>query len=367
MISFHTKLYFINLLFYSISSFSTPATRLKCTGDNKCTIEGADLQFFLIGDTGGDPIYPYTSYAQRRVADAMNELNTYGNYSFVINTGDNIYFNGASHVFDTRFEDSFEYPYDKEYLKMPFYMIFGNHDYLGNIDAQINYTYHSNKWTFPSYYYKINYELVNNDDIVKIKFIMLDTMQLCGNTIDIDGDSIFSWLKAEHHDPSGPENETLANAQWDWIEGELQNSREEYLFVVGHYPVYSASEHGPTDCLIEKLDPLLRLYNVTAYFSGHDHNLQDILVHDNKTDTYMTYVVSGGGSKTDRSQKSSNKIPSNSLRFMYPVNGFNPFGQLGLSNGAFAGVKITPKQTKLTFYNGKEEELHNMYLYPRSK
>uniref|UniRef100_A0A915HWB4 Calcineurin-like phosphoesterase domain-containing protein n=1 Tax=Romanomermis culicivorax TaxID=13658 RepID=A0A915HWB4_ROMCU len=48
----------------------------------------------------------------------------------------------------------------------------------------------------------------------------------------------------------------------------------EYLFIAGHYPVYSTADHGPTQCLIDKLNPLMQKYNVTAYLSGHDHNLQ---------------------------------------------------------------------------------------------
>lgn len=52
--------------------------------------------------------------------------------------------------------------------------------------------------------------------------------------------------------------------------------RANYLFVAGHYPIYSVSEHGSFKCLESKLDPLLRKYNVNAYLSGHDHNLQVI-------------------------------------------------------------------------------------------
>ena len=51
-------------------------------------------------------------------------------------------------------------------------------------------------------------------------------------------------------------------------------NRAHFLIVAGHHPIYSAGTHGNTRCLNEKIKPLLEKYNVTAYFSGHDHNIQ---------------------------------------------------------------------------------------------
>ena len=50
--------------------------------------------------------------------------------------------------------------------------------------------------------------------------------------------------------------------------------RAEYLIVAGHHPIFSSGSHGNTKCLIQRLKPLLEKNSVTAYFSGHDHNLQ---------------------------------------------------------------------------------------------
>ncbi len=55
--------------------------------------------------------------------------------------------------------------------------------------------------------------------------------------------------------------------------------RAPYLLVNGHYPVYSVAEHGPTQCLVDRLRPLLHQYHATAYICGHDHNLQVIDLH----------------------------------------------------------------------------------------
>ena len=50
--------------------------------------------------------------------------------------------------------------------------------------------------------------------------------------------------------------------------------RADYLIVAGHHPVLSAGIHGSSPYLLSKLKPLLEQYDVTAYLSGHDHNLQ---------------------------------------------------------------------------------------------
>lgn len=86
--------------------------------------------------------------------------------------------------------------------------------------------------------------------------------------------------------------EKLAANQWDWIERTLRTSTAEWLFVVGHYPVYTGGEHGDTDalvkvtaspttafhasyaniiglCVLKKLLPMMDSYQVDAYICGH--------------------------------------------------------------------------------------------------
>lgn len=74
---------------------------------------------------------------------------------------------------------------------------------------------------------------------------------------------------------SGPENTNQAEEQWIWLEGELESSQSfDYIIVAGHFPVWSVAEHGPTQCLVERLKPLMEHFTVSAYINGHDHNLQ---------------------------------------------------------------------------------------------
>lgn len=92
---------------------------------------------------------------------------------------------------------------------------------------------------------------------------MLDTVMLCGNSLDYEDEK-----------PRGPVLEVEANRQLVWLQERLARSKADFLLVAGHYPVWSISEHGPTECLLQGVRPLLVQHNVTAYFCGHDHNLQ---------------------------------------------------------------------------------------------
>lgn len=118
---------------------------------------------------------------------------------------------------------------------------------------------------FPSYYYELDFRIPNTDKTLTI--IMLDTVMLCGNSLDFVNEKI-----------KGPLSVEDANRQLTWLEKRMAQSKANFLLVAGHYPVWSVSEHGPTDCLLRGVRPLLLKYNATAYFCGHDHNLQVIPV-----------------------------------------------------------------------------------------
>ena len=38
----------------------------------------------------------------------------------------------------------------------------------------------------------------------------------------------------------------ISRAQWEWLEGAMAASTADYLWVGGHYPVWSVCTHGPT-------------------------------------------------------------------------------------------------------------------------
>ncbi|GMH78197.1 hypothetical protein TrLO_g2567 [Triparma laevis f. longispina] len=89
------------------------------------------------------------------------------------------------------------------------------------------------------------------------------------------------------------------------IEGELQildeDSTIKWLFVAGHYPIYTAGGHGEYEegsaviVLRDRLLPMLKEYRVDCYISGHDH----LLEHISSEEGDMDFVVSGSGAKLD--------------------------------------------------------------------
>ena len=69
-----------------------------------------------------------------------------------------------------------------------------------------------------------------------------------------------------------------------------------YIHTLTH-AVWSVGHHGPTDVLVQKLNPMLLKYKVAAYFSGHDHDMQHL------NDSGVQYFLSGAGHLVDSSQK----------------------------------------------------------------
>uniref|UniRef100_A0A1I7WHQ2 HDAC_interact domain-containing protein n=1 Tax=Heterorhabditis bacteriophora TaxID=37862 RepID=A0A1I7WHQ2_HETBA len=152
----------------------------------------------------------------------------------------------------------------------------------------------------------------------------------------------------------GPVDVNSAKKHWKWIEHHLNTSIADYLLVAGHYPIHSLSSHGPTKCLKEKLDPLLKQFNVSAYLSGHDHTLQHV-AYPGQGHRNIHYIISGAASRSDRSIKNKKTIPNENIKFHYPSS-WNPLSQLGFSNGGFVYMQIGKVQATFSFLNGKGNE-----------
>nr|XP_040041825.1 tartrate-resistant acid phosphatase type 5a isoform X1 [Gasterosteus aculeatus aculeatus] len=303
------------------------------TGSNRTSIK-----FLALGDWGGVPYPPYITAVQKATAREMSKVAQQMGADFVLALGDNFYFRGVDSVDSPRFQDTFESVYTAKSLKIPWYVLAGNHDHAGNVKAQIEYSHKSDRWNFPSYYYELNFHIPNTGKTLTI--IMLDTVLLCGNSDDFLDET-----------PRGPLRMMDANRQVTWLQERLAQSRADFLLVAGHYPVWSVSEHGPTACLLQRVKPLLVKYNATAYLCGHDHNLQYI------EESGVGYVVSGAGNFLDPDIRHWNRVPKGSVKF---------FSGKASTLGGFVHAEVTKDKMFLTFFQATGTSLYRTALSQRS-
>lgn len=299
------------------------------------------LRFVALGDWGGVPNAPF--HTAREMANAKEIARTVKTLGadFILALGDNFYFTGVHDVNDKRFQETFEDVFSDPALQnVPWYVLAGNHDHLGNVSAQIAYTRISKRWHFPSLYYRLRARVPQTN--VTVAIFMLDTVTLCGNSDDFLGQQ-----------PQRPRDPELARTQLTWLKQQLAAAREDYVLVAGHYPVWSIAEHGPTHCLVKQLLPLLAKYKVTAYLCGHDHNLQFL-----QDDDDIGYILSGAGNFMDPSKRHRRKVPEGFLRFHYGEEN---------SLGGFVHVEINAKEMTVTYIEAAGKSLFKTRLPRPSK
>ncbi|XP_076001342.1 tartrate-resistant acid phosphatase type 5a isoform X2 [Genypterus blacodes] len=292
------------------------------------------VKFLAVGDWGGVSFPPYVTPVEKATAREMGIVATQMGADFVLALGDNFYYTGVDSVDSPRFEDTFESVYTAKSLRIPWYVLAGNHDHAGNVRAQIEYSHKSNRWRFPYYYYELNFRIPNTGKTLSI--IMLDTVMLCGNSDDFSDEK-----------PRGPLCAVDANRQLTWLQDRMAKSKADFLLVAGHYPVWSVSKHGPTECLLQRLRPLLIKYKATAYLCGHDHNLQYIKESD------VGYVVSGAGNFLDPDVRHWHHVPNDTVKF---------FTGEASTLGGFVYAEVTEDKMIVTFNQAKGMSLYRTVL-----
>jgi len=230
----------------------------------------APLPFVLIGDWGR-----YGTDFQTNVAEQMGKTAAAIDSQFTISMGDNFYEYGVTGVDDPYWQLSYEKIYTAASLQSPWKIILGNHDYCGNVQAQLDYSKQSNRWQLPARYYS---ERVTLPDGGAAEFFYLDTSpfirQYLGTRVDITG-----------QDPA---------TQTAWLDNALGKSTARWKIVIGHHPIYTPFKEQDKDQpdMIARIDPILRVHNVPIYINGHYHLLQSTTVEG------ITYVTNGAGSET---------------------------------------------------------------------
>ncbi|MFM8840797.1 MAG: purple acid phosphatase family protein [bacterium] len=261
--------------------------------------EETPLRFIALGDWGAG------TALQKDVANAMNMYAGDQPIDFIISTGDNIYGKGVKSVDDPQWKTKFEDVYTGEHIQKPWYAIFGNHDYLGDVGAQLKYAKVNPLWNFPDLFYSFEQKAGNST----VEFFMLDTnMCVKGN------------------------DESLL----EWLDTSLEASKADWKIVVGHHMIRSYGVYGDQRFMINKVKPYLDKHKADLYLSGHDHDLQ-LIKHP---DDHFHQAISGaGGGSRDTS--------------------WGEFSKFAETNGGFLVFTINSEVLHLEYVNRYGELLGN--------
>ncbi|XWS37539.1 hypothetical protein CRYUN_Cryun19dG0052000 [Craigia yunnanensis] len=281
------------------------------------------LSFLVIGDWGRKG-----AYNQSQVALQMGKVAEKLSIDFVVSTGDNFYEKGLASPYDPEFKDSFTKIYTANSLQKQWYSILGNHDYRGDVQAQLSPILRriDSRWLCLR-------SFIVNTEIAE--FFFIDTTPFV--------DQYFQNPKHQKFDWRGviPRKKYLRRILKD-LRSALRESVANWKIVIGHHPIRSIGHHGETKELIMQLLPILEANSVDMYINGHDHCLE----HFSSITSPLKFFTSGGGSKAWKGD--FHYLDGDEMKFYYDGQGF-------------ISVELTPTDAK-TFHDVFGKVLHSLDL-----
>ncbi len=243
------------------------------------TVNDKALTFIAMGDWGRNG-----EYGQKEVAVQMGKTAKTAEAAFVIALGDNFYPSGVASTQDYSWIASYEQIYTDHSLQNDWYVVLGNHDYKGNVQAQVDYTKLSRRWHMPERYYSKKF-MIDDDSTQKVLIVFTDTSPFVAQY----------YVSPDH---AGNIKTQDTTAQKRWMEKVLSDPDPaiKWKIVVGHHPLYTGGKRlksPDTKQIYDSFKPLFDKYKVNAYLCGHEHNLQYIKPPSGVTH----YFVTGSGSE----------------------------------------------------------------------
>ncbi|CAM6042471.1 unnamed protein product [Sphagnum compactum] len=204
----------------------------------------------------------------------MGNVGVQHNVNFITSTGDNFYENGLTGPDDEQFSTSFSNIYTQKSLETTWYSVLGNHDYHGNVSAQVDQkvTFRDPRWNCHN-----NFQLIHDlgntpqGEAATVEFFFIDTNPFVEEYWTMK--SLYAWQ--------------LPILQKDYIMEELMNltnaltaSTAKWKIVIGHHTMRSMGTHGNTLELLQAGLPILEANVVDLYINGHGHCMQHIKCPD---------------------------------------------------------------------------------------
>lgn len=230
----------------------------------------SSYNFFIISDIGQTQ-----NFGNDSIAVILNKLAPVLKPRFIISSGDFFHNAGVKSTSDSLWDLTNSKIFASPFMKIDVYPVNGNHEYIGNPQATVDYSNINQHWKMEA----LNYTFVKKiDSIHAVRFIMVDTAP---------------FVEKYQRDPK---YHRVKLQNWkkttQWLDSVLQTSKEEWKVVVGHHPIYTSDfGQGNTYELIRYVDPLLKKYKVDMYFSGHIHKFEHV-----RRDGMDYFSTANGGS-----------------------------------------------------------------------
>jgi hypothetical protein len=289
----------IAVLSMALGHLSDGTLRLPSSSGAEFTREtlvtGRRGSFFVIGDWGWD----YEVHAigsdrcQRAIAERMTEkMRELGDVKFVINLGDSFYPTGVQSKSDWQWDVKWRNVYSKELRSIPWYSVYGNHDYYWDpcaCDRQACAQLNSNISNL-DFFYMPDLTWFKSHPELDLEVIAMDL------NMYVEG-----WEASYMEDLEEGVCITgkCKNRCWDSFKGRAEESFQLFysrmerslaknLLVFSHYP---------TDYFVRLPGFLSSLSNASRhhveYFGGHRHSVSDTTTAS--TAPNHNWLVGGGG------------------------------------------------------------------------
>eukprot|EP01041_Mallomonas_annulata_P002192 gene2192-4263_t len=268
------------------------------------------------------------NYWSSVVAKAMAQYATNYPVDFLIALGDNFYDNGVESTTDSLWTSLFTNIYNYDALKIPWYAVFGNHDYgsdrgAGSIQAQIDYAADS-RW-HADHCFLTSYTVPNSETTLDV--IYVDSTLIAPEE---------TYQTSTKSGISSSTQQYLQQEQVTCAENYLSKSTASFLVVAGHYPIFSTgtNSNGDISDMVDNLLPVLQQYNVDLYIAGHDHFLEELQLQW----ISLYQVCAAGKPDEDLNKRASSDATS----------------KFAAATGGFAFLEVTENSliTKLIDYSG---------------
>lgn len=211
----------------------------------------ARVRFWCLGDSGGNrprevDFAGAKAFGVSATVTVRNGFEAFNKEepAHILLLGDNAYPAGT----DTQYQTAMFEPYDRLLRRMPLWPCVGNHDLVEGVYDKI-FTVPGGVET-PRYY---------SVDVANVHLVILDPWM--------------SWW-IQNQDQNHP----AWKKQVEWLEADLAATKQKFIVLVNHFPVYCDGNYNSDNELLSKLRellvPLCDQHGVDLFLAGHDHTYQ---------------------------------------------------------------------------------------------